>query len=171
MKYANDKMELKDAGSKGLGVFAREQIQKGEIFHIPDGVERNASEIEKLNPQDFDFVFEIGDGMWLSPADFNSPSPQWFMNHSCDPNTVSLSNNYECMAARDIAPGEEITIDYATFDDDSDYVLECRCGSFNCRGTIYGNDWKKSELQKKYRGHFQKNIQEKIDALTRRKDN
>jgi hypothetical protein len=63
---------------------------------------------------------------------------------------------------RDIAPGEELTHDWATTDD-LDYVMECKCGSPNCRGTITGKDWMKKELQEKYKGWFCWFIQRKID--------
>ncbi|MEW6299813.1 MAG: hypothetical protein AB1671_19135, partial [Thermodesulfobacteriota bacterium] len=68
------------------------------------------------------------------------------------------------VALRDIAPGEELTHDWATTDD-LDYVMECRCGSPNCRGVITGKDWMKRELQEKYRGWFSWFLQRKIEAL------
>jgi SET domain-containing protein len=39
-----------------------------------------------------------------------------FVNHSNDPNSVGVPGNCnESMAARDIAPGDEITEDYRTY--------------------------------------------------------
>ena len=63
--------------------------------------------------------------------------------------------------------GEELTMDYAMVDGDPDPRWDwlCFCDADNCRNTITGRDWMLSELQERYRGYFQKNIQEKIDAL------
>lgn len=57
-------------------------------------------------------------------------------NHSCDPNTAFVGLNV--VARRAIAPGEELTIDYGTFYDETMAEFECRCGSQNCRGRIAG---------------------------------
>ena len=50
-----------------------------------------------------------------------------YTNHSCDPN-LAIQGQIVLVAMRDIAPGEELTIDWATTDD-GDYEMECRCGS------------------------------------------
>ena len=68
---------------------------------------------------------------------------------------------------RDIAPGEELTHDWATTDD-LDYEMECHCGAVGCRGTVTSKDWMKEELQQKYAGWFCWFLQRKIDALAAR---
>ena len=67
---------------------------------------------------------------------------------------------------RDIAAGEELTIDWATTDDTGlrDGV---QCASPRCRGTVTGKDWMKRELQERYRGWFCWFLQRKIDAADR----
>ena len=86
-----------------------------------------------------------------------------FSNHSCDPN-IGVQGQIVFVALRRIPAGEELTHDWATTDDD-DYVLECRCGARECRGTITGKDWRKKELQLKYRGRFSWYLQHKINAI------
>ena len=57
-----------------------------------------------------------------------------FINHSCDPNAFmrNLSEvKIAIFARRDIAPDEEITIDYRAPDHPA--ADECRCGAANCR--------------------------------------
>lgn len=54
-----------------------------------------------------------------------------FFNHSCDANIINDGDN--CVAARDIIPGEELTWDYG---ENSLQGFECRCGSGKCRGII-----------------------------------
>ena len=59
-----------------------------------------------------------------------------FINHSCEPN-VGFAGNTVLVAMRDISPGEELTTDYALFDD-YDGMMQCRCGTPSCRATIGG---------------------------------
>ena len=58
-------------------------------------------------------------------------SPQ---NHSCNANTQMRGLNM--YAKRSIAPGEELTLDYAELLDREMEPFECKCGAPNCRGTI-----------------------------------
>ena len=83
-----------------------------------------------------------------------------FSNHSCDPN-IGVRGQIIFVAMRDIADGEELTHDWATTDDDA-YEMECRCNAPNCRKIITGQDWRKKELQEKYRGFMSWYLQEKI---------
>jgi uncharacterized protein len=48
-------------------------------------------------------------------------------------------------AASGIAPGEELTTDYALFDD-NDETMQCQCGTPSCRGTTSGRDWQRPNL-------------------------
>ena len=38
--------------------------------------------------------------------------------------------------------------------DDSDEVMQCRCGTASCRGIISGRDWQRPELQRRYGEYF-----------------
>jgi D-alanine-D-alanine ligase len=42
------------------------------------------------------------------------------------------------IATRDIATGEELTLDYALFLDKEMEPFQCQCGSAQCRGIIKG---------------------------------
>ena len=57
-------------------------------------------------------------------------------NHSCDPNTAYEGLNV--VALRNIAKGEELTLNYASFLDDNMEPFSCQCGSPNCCGLITG---------------------------------
>ena len=74
---------------------------------------------------------------------------------------------------RDIAKGEEVTIDYAMVlhkaSKGPTYRLECLCGAGACRGVITENDWKNPALQKKYRGYFQPYLEAEIAKLRQRR--
>ncbi len=52
-----------------------------------------------------------------------------------------------------ISAGEELTTDYALFDD-HDGTMECRCGAPSCRATVSGRDWQRPDLQRKYGSCF-----------------
>jgi hypothetical protein len=75
-----------------------------------------------------------------------------FLNHSCEPN-IGFGGNVVLVAMRDIAAGEELTTDYALFDD-HDEAMDCTCGRATCRGRIHGRDWRRLDLQERYRGYF-----------------
>lgn len=82
------------------------------------------------------------------------------LNHCCEPN-LGLQGQVVFVAMRDIAVGEELTIDYAMTDDEP-YEMECQCGREACRKLITGADWRKLELQQKYHGYFSWFIQRRI---------
>ena len=77
---------------------------------------------------------------------------------SCDPK-IGVQGQIVFVAMRDIEAGEELTHDWATTDND-DYEMECRCGAVNCRKVITGQDWRKPELQEKYRGFMSRYLKE-----------
>ena len=80
-------------------------------------------------------------------------APADWINHSCEPNT-GLRGRYTLVALRSIAPGEEISFDYATSDGSAYDEFECRCGSSLCRGRVRADDWSRPELWARYHGHF-----------------
>ncbi len=79
--------------------------------------------------------------------------PIGFGNHSCDP-ALWHTGAFALSARRDIAAGEEVTVDYATQTAEPGFVLDCRCGSVGCRGTVTGGDWRLAELQERYGEHW-----------------
>lgn len=59
-----------------------------------------------------------------------------FAAHSCEPNACFLDKKPALIALRDIAAGEEITIDYLATETIITHPFQCRCGSHKCRGWI-----------------------------------
>ncbi|HKP73005.1 MAG TPA: SET domain-containing protein-lysine N-methyltransferase [Pyrinomonadaceae bacterium] len=59
-----------------------------------------------------------------------------YINHSCQPNSyMRITHGHILfMALRDIAPGEEITLDYVITLHPND--KRCHCKASSCRGTI-----------------------------------
>jgi D-alanine-D-alanine ligase len=74
----------------------------------------------------------------------NNPEHWKPINHSCDPN--AWVDGLNLTARREIAPGEQITMDYATFCNESLDEFACTCGSPDCRGVIRGSDYRRSFL-------------------------
>ncbi|KAG5463849.1 hypothetical protein LSCM1_00021 [Leishmania martiniquensis] len=59
------------------------------------------------------------------------------INHSCDPNCIfAAPHSLNVIAARDIAAGEDLSMDYATFCDGTMKPFHCLCGADGCRGLI-----------------------------------
>ena len=88
--------------------------------------------------------------------------PADYLNHSCNPN-VGMRGQICIFAMRDIAPGEEITIDYPMVDFSSYDAFPCACGVADCRGQIDGSGYKIPALQEKYAGDFAPHIQRKTE--------
>ncbi|MHC4799761.1 MAG: SET domain-containing protein-lysine N-methyltransferase, partial [Planctomycetota bacterium] len=86
-----------------------------------------------------------------------------FINHSCDPN-VWLQDEVTLVARRDIPVGEELTVDYAMFEECENWMppWQCRCGSKLCRGRYTGKDWRYEELQDRHQNHFSPFINDRI---------
>lgn len=58
-------------------------------------------------------------------------------NHSCSPNLAFAHNrSLNVRAIRDIKKGEELTMDYRQFMDDTMPAFQCTCGSPNCSGIV-----------------------------------
>lgn len=161
LSYLSPKTRVKESAIQGRGLFAKEPIQQGEIVAIKGGYifERQAwTELEKtLGPAEI----PIGDGFVIAPANQEEREGcMIFTNHSCDPN-IGVQGQIVFVAMRDIEAGEELTHDWATTDDDT-YQMSCNCGARNCRGTITGQDWRKKDLQEKYRDYMSWYLLEKI---------
>ena len=105
---------------------------------------------------------QIDDELYLLSGETSEPGDR--INHSCAPN-CGMMGNIVVVAMRDIAPGEELTFDYA-MSDGSDYdEFDCHCGETACRGQITGNDWMLPELQRAYRGWFSPYLARRIARL------
>jgi SET domain-containing protein len=172
------------------GIFAKEPINKGEaiftcdlsicpylkIEEVKQG--RTRDETEKMmrslsKSRDFihKYIYMVDDDTFDWPRDYveqNLPEDCMLFNHSCDPNCgFQALDSSLVVAIRNIEPGEELTYDYQCMDTEPSFYdgLDCRCGSFKCRGKLrfdmYRNvDWQNAFY--KYSGEF---VKRKIDEL------
>jgi hypothetical protein len=128
----------------GYGVIATKPIYTGQLVMYGDGVLYRESD-------DFDDTYAL-----ITPAyeSENEDGPPMFLdlacqgrwiNHSCDPNTlvdtrwIKSEKRVEAWwtCIRDIAPGDELTYDYAF---SAEVAEVCLCGASSCRGVIVDVD-------------------------------
>ncbi|MBI3799692.1 MAG: SET domain-containing protein-lysine N-methyltransferase [Deltaproteobacteria bacterium] len=163
LSYRSPKTLVRESPIEGRGLFARAPIKKGEIVALKGGYifDRQARcEVEKtLGPAEI----QIAEDFFIGPLHSEErEGGMLFTNHSCDP-TIGIQGQIVFVALRDVEAGEELTHDWATTDDDT-YEMNCHCGAQNCRGVVTGQDWRRKDLQEKYRGYMAWYLQRKIDA-------
>lgn len=170
MNYLNPKISVLETSDKGKGLFAKEKISKDEIIDVLKDYQILSKEaLLKLPKKWRQLCYEISSKEEICPKDIDNPSPSFLINHSCNPNVGSKQDYFTMVAMRDIKKGEELTYDYV-MTDAGNYDMECFCGSKNCRKRVTGTDWMIPEIQNRYKGYFQKNIQDKIDAENKNAD-
>lgn len=110
-------VEVRPAGRKGRGVFATGAIRAGELVEAAQTVELTAAETEALVPTSADqYVFAHPEGAGRGMVVLGLTT---ILNHAAEPNArldkrhvQGLGWVFELRARRDIAPDEELTIDY-----------------------------------------------------------
>ena len=137
----------------GRGLLATEPIARDEVIAIKGGHIVDSAALRRLPERLQNSEVQIWDGFHLVALEDAEYEPvMLYINHSCEPN-VGFAGNVVLVAMRDIAPGEELTTDYAMFDDYGG-TMECGCGTASCRGVIGGQDWRRTDLQRRYGGYF-----------------
>jgi SET domain-containing protein len=137
----------------GRGLFAAAPIASGEIVCVKGGRLIDRAALDRLRPVVRDAELAVADGLYLAPTTPEEfEDVMMFLNHSCEPN-VGIEGQIVFVALRDVAVGEELTLDYATVDREV-VDMNCRCGAAGCRGVITGRDWQDPTLQRKYGDHF-----------------
>lgn len=137
----------------GRGLFATAPITAGETVAVKGGHIVTTAELHALPAPLPNSEVQIADGLHLAALTEEEYEPvMLFINHSCEPNT-GFAGNVVLVAMRDVAAGEELTTDYALFDDSAE-TMRCSCGTPSCRGLINGDDWRREELQRRYAGYF-----------------
>ncbi len=105
------------------------------------------------------YAWPLTDDIWVTWA---SDPEEWRpINHSCDPS--AWLEGLDVVARRDIAEGEEITLDYATFCNELMPPFECRCGTAACRGVIRGDDFLQ-DFVARYGDHVSDYVRRKREA-------
>jgi uncharacterized protein len=147
---------------EGRGVHAVEPIAAGEVVAVKGGHIVDGSVVAGLAGAIRDSAFPIAADCFLAALTGEEyDGVMMRVNHSCEPN-VGMGGNVLLVARRDIAAGEELTIDYALFLGDPGFAVECRCRTAACRGVVRGTDWMRADVRERYRGWFSWWLQQKI---------
>jgi hypothetical protein len=123
---------VREAGAKGLGVFALRDFRAGEfIFRRRHGRVVANRDIPMLSEDEQRHLCELD---WETSAVLLPPG--CYLNHACYPN--AMRSGVKVFAWRAIREGDEITIDYRlnAFGDDR---WACSCGSASCDGYVVGS--------------------------------
>lgn len=165
VNWDSPKLTLYESPKSGTGVRAGDQIAKGEEVGIFGGHIVPLSRKGLLPAELEHFYFQVSDDLILTHISLEQvrQSKIEFINHSCEPN-VGFRGQIELVAMRDIQSEEIIGFDYAICTSESEFRMECFCEADSCRKFINGEDWKISELQKKYSGYFQPYLERKFRA-------
>ena len=139
--------EVRPRGPADYGLFAARPLTAGErlmAFEAEPHRLVTRSHVEREWPARQSewfrrYAWPLTDEIW---AIWGSDPEDWRpVNHSCDPN--AWFEGLDVTARTDIAAGEEITLDYATFYNELMPSFECRCGTSSCRGIIRGDDYRR----------------------------
>jgi hypothetical protein len=110
---------------EGIGVFAIRPIPKGTDIFANDRVPLtwvSRAELAAAKPSEaeralyHDFGIQRGESIGC-PANFNNLTPGWYLNEPPPGRTANVraGEDFAFTACRDIAEGEELTIDYSGF--------------------------------------------------------
>ena len=128
-------------GRLGRGIHALRVIVAGETILRSWG---------PLSPTRSRHSMQVGEASHVVPD-----GPIVYTNHACDPNCMvqvrAESREIALVALRRLEPGEELTIDYETFEYEVDHLSgPCTCGSANCRGRITGYKHLPAEIKARF---------------------
>lgn len=135
MSYTNTQLvEVRGLRDEHKGVFAKARIGKNELIGFFDG----KAVIVDLDRQDEFDAFWWRQSLHLrrDGSKLLCLLPQWepdgvdFLNHSCRP-TARVEDKLYVYADRDIEAGEEITVDYRTFNIIPEGI-RCWCPEGHC---------------------------------------
>ncbi len=161
--YRSPKTVVRPSRIAGRGLFAGAPIAEGEIVCVKGGHLLTKAEFANYKGVANEAELQIADDLFLAPvSEAEFEGVMMFLNHSCEPN-VGAQGQIVFVALRAVAAGEELTLDYATIDDDAE-PMSCRCGAEGCRRVITGQDWRKPELRRKYGRFFAWYLLERMRA-------
>lgn len=136
------KYVVKGNAIAGYGIYATQNIAAHEIIFKGEELAQRIVTKKYVNENWNDaqkesfsrYAYPISKEVYILWSD--NPSNWAPQNHSCNPNTVYRGLNV--VALQNINKGEELTLDYASFLDETSEPFDCQCGSEDCRGIIEG---------------------------------
>ncbi|HOW60128.1 MAG TPA: SET domain-containing protein [Candidatus Moranbacteria bacterium] len=169
--WISPKVETRKTANKGDGIFAREDIKKGEIIAISGGFILTSEECERLPIKLQDYFYQVEKFFYIGPKNFDLLEDNYKFNHSCEPNAGN-KGQLTLVSMRKIKKDEEITFDYAQahyhVKGTKPWKIKCECGKSTCRKIVTEDDWKIPRLQNKYKGYFVPFIEEEIKKINKK---
>lgn len=134
--------------SKGMGVFATEDINKGTFLLQFQGPIISRSQYTALANYHNNHFLQVDSDLFMGP----SGTIDDFINHSCDPNSgvVYSGSKIRLYSIQYISAGEEICFDYSTTMNEDFWEMSCLCGSPFCREHIKDFKHLPQEIQTRY---------------------
>jgi len=125
----------------GRTLLAAKNLKKGEL------VVRDTGPVTSIQTV---YSYQVGWNKHFEPL-----GPSKIINHSCEPNlgiSVKSGGKPKFYALRDIKRGEELCVNYETFDYETAYLFKkkCRCGAKNCKKRIRGFKTSSKSILRKY---------------------
>ena len=172
--WFSPKIELRSSPVHGHGSFATEPVEIGEVVEVwGEWVEGSQVVTYTSDPAaagsaraEGKVVTQWDDGLYS--IEERGAVEGYFLNHSCNCN-LWFEDAFTLVARHRVESGEELTIDYALFEDDEQFRApwRCRCRAQVCRGTVTGQDWQLADVQARYAGHFSPLLAKKIASRSR----
>ncbi|MBI2917064.1 MAG: SET domain-containing protein-lysine N-methyltransferase [Chloroflexi bacterium] len=159
--YLTRKVAVGPSHISGKGIIAVQAIASGELVAVWGGHLITREDMQQLPPEVREHPVQVWHDLFVGPRTAAEMEPVDYMNHSCEP-SCGVKGQIIVLARRDIAPGEELTFDYATTDTIG-LDVECHCGAPSCRGRVTSDDWKDPAFQARNAGYMSLYIQEMID--------
>lgn len=110
--WLDERVEVHGSDIEGHGLFALRPISKDESVSKLGGRLVDTTALRTIFDTSDSYINTIAVGNDIHLV-LPSGTPNGLGNHSCDPN-LWWEGGFELIARRDIAPGEELTSDYAS---------------------------------------------------------
>ncbi|HEY1131335.1 MAG TPA: SET domain-containing protein-lysine N-methyltransferase [Roseateles sp.] len=145
-KTPRRKIEVRDSGVHGRGVYAAAPIEAGSKIIEYTGERITWEQAVERHPHDpsqpnHTFYFHLDGGLVID-ALYGGNDARW-INHACEPNCEAdeVDGRVFIKALRDLEPGEELFYDYGLVLDERHTAkvkkqFACWCGAQTCRGTM-----------------------------------
>jgi hypothetical protein len=124
------KVEKFHSEISGHGLKTNAPVKRGEVLINFEGNLISVAEANRIYATGDDYMLQVSATEFLRLSDDSK-----YINHSCNPDAAFLHKNGELVALKDIPANQEITFDYSA-NEDTEFLLNCKCGHHNCRKQI-----------------------------------
>lgn len=127
-------LEVRDSAIHRYGVFAAERIPVAQQVIEYTGERISYAEASRRSVRPYLYLFWLTPGLLIDGAVGGSGAE--YINHSCEPNLEAnvAGGHIHFVSLREIAPGEELSLDYKVRGGAPG--MRCQCGAPSCRGFI-----------------------------------